>query len=314
VPYSGILGLHADIDHCGPMTKTVRDNALVLQAIAGSDGMDDRQPTLMSPESLKYSKHLDAFLNETATLDKPLKGLRIGVLKEGFAMPQLNPNIEKAVRSAIADLATLGAEIIDISIPEHDKILTPWTSIQAIAGARDGLLGDQTGRKALHMTDRSRPYQATLSQDAFNALGAGGKNLYLKYLYVVEKHGTLIQGKATNVIRKQTRGYDAALAGLDAIVMPTIPFPASRIFSEGESAGPLERLLRVAGTIANTAPFNATGHPALALPVGFVSAPDDEGVKLPASLQIVGKAFDEISCFKIAASWERKRDWKQLTF
>ena len=139
------------------------------------------------------------------------------------------------------------------------------------------------------------------------ALGAGGKNLYLKYLYVVEKHSTLLQGKAANVIRKQTRAYDAALAGLDALVMPTIPFPASRIFSEGESAGPLERLLRVAGTIANTAPFNATGHPALALPVGFVPAPDDEKVKLPASLQIVGKAFDELACFKIAAAWERKR-------
>jgi amidase len=314
VPYSGILGLHADIDHCGPMTKTVRDNALMLQAIAGPDGMDDRQPTLISPEALKYSKHLDAFLTETATLDKPLKDFRIGVLKEGFSMPQLNPNIDKAVRSAIADLATLGAEIIDISIPEHDQILAPWTSIQAIAGARDGLLGDQTGRKALHMTDRSHPYQSTLSQEAFNALGAGGKNVYLKYVYVAEKHGTLVQGKAANVIRKQTRAYDAALSGLDAIVMPTIPFPASRVFSEGESAGPLERLLRVAGTNANTAPFNATGHPALALPVGFVPAPDDETVKLPASLQIVGKAFDEIACFKAAAAWERERDWRELNF
>ena len=103
VPYSGILGLHADIDHCGPMTKTVRDNALMLQAIAGPDGMDDRQPTLISPEALKYTKHLDAFLTETAALAKPLNGFRIGVLQEGFAMPQLNPAIEKAVRSAIAD-------------------------------------------------------------------------------------------------------------------------------------------------------------------------------------------------------------------
>jgi len=286
----------------------------MLQAIAGPDGTDDRQPTRISPEALKYSKHLDAFLIETATLAKPLDGFRIGVLEEGFAMSQLNANIDRAVRSAIADIATLGAEVVQISIPEHDEILTPWTSVQAVAGARDGLLGDQTGRKALHMTDRSCPYQSTLSQDRFNALGAGGKNLYLKYLYVVEKYGTLVQAKAANVIRKQTRAYDAALAGLDAIVMPTIPFPASRIFGEGESAGPLERLLRVAGTIANTAPLNATGHPALALPVGFVSAPDDEKAKLPASLQVVGKAFDELTCFKIAAAWERKRDWQQLNF
>ena len=175
VPYSGILGLHADIDHCGSMTKTVRDNALMLQAIAGPDGMDDRQPTLISPDALKYTKHLDAFLIETATLAKPLNGFRIGVLQEGFAMPQLNPAIEKAVRSAIADLASLGAEVVEISIPEHDKILTPWTSIQAIAGARDGLLGDQTGRKSLHMTDRPGPYHSILSQERFNALARAAK-------------------------------------------------------------------------------------------------------------------------------------------
>ena len=240
-----------------------------------------------------------------------------GPLSQRGAATESQRNAEASVagfRSAIADLASLGAEVVEISIPEHDKILTPWTSIQAIAGARDGLLGDQTGRKSLHMTDRPGPYHSILSQERFNALGAGGKNLYLKYLYVVEKHSTLLQGKAANVIRKQTRAYDAALAGLDALVMPTIPFPASRIFSEGESAGPLERLLRVAGTIANTAPFNATGHPALALPVGFVPAPDDKEVKLSASVQIVGKAFDELSCFKIAAAWERKRDWQKLNF
>lgn len=314
VPYSGILGLHADIDHCGPMTKTVWDNACLLEAMAGPDGMDDRQPSMISQETLRYSKHLQTFLRETADADKPLTGVRIGVLKEGFAMPQLDSNVDKAVRSAIDDLAALGAEVVEVSVPEHDKICTPWTCIQALAGARDGILGDQTGRKGLQMTDRAGKYQPYVSQARFDSLGPGAQNLYLKYLYVVDKYGTLVNAKASNVIRRHTRAYDAVLGSLHALVMPTIPFPASKIFHEGEEAGPLERLKRVAGTILNTAPFNATGHPALSLPVGFVPAPDNQSVRLPAALQLVSRNYDETTCLKIAAAWERKKDWQKLSF
>ena len=320
IPYSGILGLHADIDHCGPMTNTVWDNACLLEAIAGPDGMDDRQPTLISKDALKYSRHLETFFQQSAVAKKPLQGLRIGVLKEGFAMPQLDPNIEKAVRSSIADLSALGAELIDISIPEHTRINTPWTCIQALAGGRDGLLGDQTGRKGLQMTDRAFPSDVKdpyISQARFDSFGPGAKNMYLKYLYMVEKYGTLVHKKAANVIRRQTRAYDAVLGSqVDVLVMPTIPFPASKIFHEegAEKIGPLKKLQRVAGTILNTAPFNSTGHPALSLPVGFVPAPGEDGVTLPASLQIVGKNFDEVTCLKIAAAWERKQAWKELKF
>jgi len=314
VPYSGILGLHADIDHCGPMTKTVWDNACLLEAIAGPDGMDDRQPTLMPKESLAYSKHLASFLNKTADSRQPLQGVRIGVLKEGFPMPQLDRNVEEAVRAAINDLATLGAEVTKVSIPEHKKICTAWTCMQALAGGRDGLLGDRTGRKGLMMTDRASTYKAYISQERFSSLGPGAKNMYLKYLYVVERHGTLVNAKATNVIRKQTRAYDAAFSTVDALIMPTFPFTAARIFHDGRDVGPLERLERVAGTVLNTAPFNATGHPALSLPVGFVPAPGDPKVRLPAALQIVGSQYGDLECLKIAAAWERSADWRERTF
>jgi len=296
------------------MTSTVWDNACLLEAIAGSDGTDDRQPNLISPETLKYSKHLQTFLQQTADAEKPLLGFRIGVLKEGLAMPQLDVNIDKAIRSAVSDLAALGAAVVEVSVPEHAKICTPWTCMQAVAGGRDGLLGDQTGRKGLQMTDRAGKYQSYISQARFDSLGPGAQNLYLKYLYVVDRHGTLINAKASNVIRRQSRAYDAVLVSLDALVMPTIPFPASKIFQEGEEASPLERLKRVAGTILNTAPFNATGHPALSLPVGFVPAPEDKTARLPAALQIVAKAFDEVTCLKIAVAWERKSEWRKLGF
>jgi amidase len=314
VPYSGILGLHAEIDHCGPMARTVRDNALLLQAIAGPDGMDDRQPRSMPAESLKYWESLEQFLTASESKAKPLEGLRIGVLKEGFAMPMLDSHVDKAVRSAITDLATLGAEVVEVSVPEHDKICVSWTCTQALAGGRDGLLGDRTGRKELYMTDIAAGPSGLVSQERFDTWGAGAQNLYMKHLYVLDKYGAVVHAKATNMIRKQTRAYDAVLGSLDALVMPTIPFPPTPSFREGEKHGPLERLVHMAGTILNTAPFNATGHPALSLPVGFVPAVDDESVRLPAALQIVGKQFEELTCLKIAAAWERSKDWKSLSF
>ncbi|KAI1848472.1 hypothetical protein JX266_005778 [Neoarthrinium moseri] len=311
VPYTGILGLHAEIDHCGPMSRTVRDNALLLEAIAGPDGLDDRQPRSMPTEALQYSNQLDRFMRISEAHLKPLSGFKIGVLKEGFDLPMLDSNVEKAVRSAVADLAALGAEVIDVSIPEHHQICVSWTCTQALAGGRDGLLGQRTGRKELYMTDITGG-PGCVSQERFDAWGPGAQNLYMKYLYVVENHGATVNAKASNLIRKQTRAYDAILSSLDALVMPTIPFPATPSFREGEQHGPLERLVRMAGTILNTAPFNATGHPALSVPVGFVPALDNQSIKLPAALQIVGKAFDEMSCFKIAASWERIKDWKSI--
>lgn len=312
VPYSGILGLQTEIDHCGPMTKTVRDNALLLQVIAGPDGMDDRQPRSIPASELSFSTSIDTFLSTASS--KPLAGFRIGVLKEGFDSPVLNSNVDKAVRHAIETLGSLGAEITDISIPEHHGLGLTWGCGLTLGGARDALLGQRTGRKELHMTDRAPKPDATISQERFDDWGAGAQSLYLEHLLVQERYGHVVHAKATNLTRKYTRAYDAALASLDAIVMPTVPFPPTPSFREGEEAGPLARTMRGMGIVANTAPFDASGHPALSVPVGFVPAADNESIKLPTGLQIVGKHFDDLTCYKIGAAWEAAKDWKALTY
>jgi amidase len=297
------------------MTQTVKDSALLLEAIAGPDGMDDRQPEIIPANSLQYSKFLDQFLTASEFQDQPLAGLKIGVLKEGFELAMLDSNVEKAVRAAVADLATLGAEVLEVSIPEHHRINVSWTCIQALAGGRDGLLGDRTGRKELYMIDiAALPSGSRVSQERFETWGPGAQNLFMKYLYVKQEYGATLHAKSANLIRKQTRAYDAPLGSLDALVMPTIPFPATTSFREGTNHSTLERLTHMAGIILNTAPFNATGHPALSLPVGFVPSPSDPSVRLPTALQIVGKHFDENTCFKIAATWERTKVWKPLYF
>lgn len=97
----------------------------------------------------------------------------------------------------------------------------------------------------------------------------------------------------------------------DVLIMPTLPAVPGPI-SEAGDAGPLERLSRSIGMTYNTAPFNSTGHPALTLPVGFAPAKDNEKIKLPVGMQIVGSKFEDLTCLKIAAAWEKANDWKKV--
>ena len=97
--------------------------------------------------------------------------------------------------------------------------------------------------------------------------------------------------------------------------MPTLPIPATKSIAQDDpTAGPLKRLQYMAGVLLNTAPFNSTGHPALSFPVGFVPALDNKDLKLPTGMQIVCKKFDDLTCLKIAAAWERSKDWRSLSF
>ncbi|KIX97847.1 uncharacterized protein Z520_06625 [Fonsecaea multimorphosa CBS 102226] len=332
VPYTGILGLQSVIDHTGPMTANVRDNALLLEAIAGPDGIDDRQPPFMAPETLRFSSALDEFLSTGATKprDQLLKGFKVGVLKEGFAAKQMDPNVATACRSAISDLKDMGAEVVEVSVPNHEQICIIWSCALPLRGGREALLGDTTGRKQLEMTDRGvvaapatgPSEKALLSQEFFDALGPGAQNLYMRYLYVNNKYGASLHAKATNLLAKATRDYDAVLASVDVLVMPTVPMPALPFPGGGPDTnpsgrfqgGPLESLSYPLGVLSNTAQFNSTGHPALSLPVGFVPAADNADVKLPAGLQIVGKRFEDLTCYKVAAAWEGQKDWKTLLF
>ena len=112
--------------------------------------------------------------------------------------------------------------------------------------------------------------------------------------------------------------------------MPTLPVPPPKLFDNPSAHGPYERLTRTVGQIYNTVPFNsgfllaplekfdtsltpilASGHPALAIPVGFVPAEHDKTIKLPTSLQTVGRKFDDITCLKVGAAFEKAYNWRE---
>jgi len=185
------------------MAKTVRDTALLLDAIAGPDGIDDRQPPFLPDACLNFTDKLDAWLR-SVDAKKSLAGTKIGLLEEGFAIPGMDPNIHRTCSAAVDRLRDLGANVTSISVPSHTQASIVWMCSIPIAGARQGLLSDMSGRKQLYLADRvvASGHDGKLSQKAFDALSPGGQNLYLRYIYLYEKYGPELHAKCSNLLRK----------------------------------------------------------------------------------------------------------------
>ncbi|KAJ4396066.1 hypothetical protein N0V93_000283 [Gnomoniopsis smithogilvyi] len=314
VPYTGILSLDANIDHTGPMTKNVPDCATLLEVIAGADGWDDRQPSfgleVGSPKTLFVSA-VQETLNEDSA--GALSGLKIGIMKEGFEVPDQDANVIASVKAAADKFAALGATVKEVSVPAHHSGHTIWNCGLPIAGGRQAIFGDIDGRKQMVMTDRGALVTPKLlSQREFDAMGPGCRLLYLKWLYCEEKYGPALQGKVINLVKGLTDAYDKALQDVDILVMPTVAQPPRNMGKEGDKFGPLDDNAFLPGVIYNTCPFDSTGHPSLSLPCGFVPASDNDKVKLPTGIQLVGRRYEDVTVLKAAAAWEKAFDWKLL--
>ncbi|KAI1499578.1 amidase signature domain-containing protein [Biscogniauxia marginata] len=311
VPYTGILSLDATIDHAGPMARNVRDCALFLEAIAGPDGWDDRQPPFgLEGDRLKFVAPVDSVVARESS--KMLEGVKIGVLAEGFESPGQDANVVASVRAAVDKFQTIGATVTSVSVPLHREALVLWICALPLAGAREALLGDMDGRKQLHFTDRADLIGPQLTQAQFDALGPGAATMYVQYLWIQEKYGAKLHGKCMNLLKNISDAYDNALKEFDVLVMPTLPYPPPRLSENLYAEGPLKFRSRTRGIQANTCPFNNSGHPALSLPVGFAPAREDPSVKLPIGMQIVGRKYADVDCLKVAAAWEKAFDWKKF--
>lgn len=206
VPYTGIINLDAAIDHVGPMTQSVRDCALLLKAIAGPDGWDDRQQ-LLTPddERLQFVEAVDKVLSTPQS--EMLRGIKIGILQEGFQVDGQDENIVKCVKAAVDKFEALGATVLSVSIPEHKLASLVWMSSIGMPGGQQALLGGMQGRKQLYMTDRLALLGSRLTQEQFDSLSPGAINLYLNHLWLSEKHGMAHQGKCMNLQKFISVGY-----------------------------------------------------------------------------------------------------------
>ncbi len=287
VPYTGIMPIEPYFDHTGPMTRTVADNALFLEAMAGPDGHDPRQT------EVKVDRYTDG-------LDKGVKGLKIALVKEGFGMPASQEGVDAKVRAAAKRLESLGAEVIEVSIPMHLQGPAIWTPI-GIQGLTETMMkGDGYGisRDDLYVTSLMDYHRAWRGRT--DELSETLKLAMLFGELADRAYGKRFYGKAVNLVSKLRAAYDAVLADCDMLLTPTLPMVATEL--PGHNASREEICLRAFEMLPNTSPFNLTHHPAISVPCGLS---DD----LPVGLQLVGRFWEEKTLYRAAHAFERSGDW-----
>src|SRR3954449_9462714 len=283
VPYTGIFPIELTLDHIGPMARTVADCALMLDAIAGEDGLDPRQ---VGVRVQPYREGLEA----------GPEGLRVGVLQEGFGIPEASePDVDAAVRDAAETLARAGAEVEEVSVPMHRDGLAIWNAI-ATEGATDLMVrGDAfgTNHKGHYTTDlvdfygrarraRGRDYSVTV------------KLTVLLGHYLSETYNHHYYAKAQNLGRRLRAAYAAALESCDVLLMPTTAMKARAIPRGGGVADVLAAAL---GNLHNTSPFDVTGNPALSVPCGVSAG-------LPIGMMLVGRHFDDATVLRAGHAYQ----------
>ena len=291
VPYTGIMPIELTIDHTGPMTATVEDNALLLEVIAGPDGLDPRQT---GAAAKPYREAMERGGN----------GLRIAVVEEGFGHPQSMTETDAVVREAADRFRKLGATVETVSIPLHRAGPAIWTPIAAEGATVQMMHGNGFGFswQGLYVTslmDFHSGWRARADE-----LSESLKNTMLLGHYMTMNHRGHYYGKAQNLVRRLRAAYDSVLAKYDLLLMPTLPMTATPLPPADASTDLI--IKRAFEVLPNTAPFDCTHHPSMSLPCGMVGG-------LPVGLMLTGRMFDEETIYRAAAAFEKGVDWKTIT-
>lgn len=284
VPYTGIFPIEPTLDHVGPMTCNTQDNARLLSVIAGKDGLDPRQSDHTADDYC-------------AALDQGVKGLRIGVLQEGFGWPGEMSSVATAVRAAGDTLAAMGADVKPVSVPLHLKAMAIWVGVVVQGMTEHMMLGNGLG------SGWKGDYPLALSEwharwrDDPNALPMSVKQILVAGVVMRRAHGLHYYGMAQNLSRQLNAAYDRAFESCDLLLMPTTPMTAPLL---PPLEGATKEQLNTPGfsSIPNTAPFDCTGHPAMNVPVGWHSG-------LPIGAMFVGRHFDEATIYRASNALEQ---------
>jgi amidase len=289
VPYTGVMPIEVTIDHTGPMTANVTDNALMLEVLAGPDGLDPRQHAGQGPKPY------------TQLMQGGVKGLKIGILKEGFGWPQSMTAVDAKVREAAQRFAELGAIVSEVSVPMHSIGPAIWLPIAA-EGATQQMMKDNgyglnyKGLYDVALIDFHAGWRARADK-----LSETLKLTMVLGEYFIQNRGGHYYGKAQNLARQLKLAYEAVLGEVDLLLMPTLPLVATPLPGPG---APLQEVIqRAFEMLPNTCPMDVTGHPAMSLPCGLVDG-------LPVGVMLVGKDYDEGTIYRAALAFEQSGDWK----
>ena len=281
----GLVAFASSLDQIGPFTKTVRDAGLVLNAISGKDPLD--------------STSLDeAVPDYTALLGRDLKGVRLGMPREYF-IEGIDPQVDAAIRGAIRHYEALGAEIVEVSLPNTGHAVGVYY-IVATAECSANLArfdGVRYGHRAQGAANLLEQYGRTREE----GFGPEVKRRIILGTFVLSSgYSEAYYGRAQKVRTLIRRDFTAAFEKVDAIICPTTPEVA---FKAGDrSDDPLKMYLADVFTIA----ANLAGICGVSLPCGFASV---DGTRLPIGLQLLAPPFQEAKLMQIAHAYEQSTDW-----
>lgn len=279
----GLTAFASSLDQIGPLAKTVKDAALLLEAMSGHDKKDSTSVDEAVPE---YA----AALND----DHSLAGVKLGLPKEYF-VEGMDPEVETAVREAVEHCRSLGAEVVDVSLPNAKYAIAVYyiiataeasANLARFDGIRYGLRLDGKDPVELYGKTRAAGFGPEVKRRIILGTYVLSSGYYDAYYLRAQKVRTLIRND-----------FSAAFEQCDAILAPVTPTPAYKIGEKSDD--PLKMYL----DDILTTPVNLAGNCALSLPCGFSSA------GMPIGLQVIGDVFKEEMILKIGHAYEQTAGW-----
>ncbi|MBT5039221.1 MAG: amidase [Rhodospirillaceae bacterium] len=293
VPYSGLSSLEFTLDHAGPMARDIEDMALLLQAMAGPDGYDSRQ-------------HGSRVGDYVGALNQGAKGLKIAVLKQGFARPGSDAVVDKKVRAALRRFEKLGCTVDEVSLPLHHDAVHIWIAI-AREGAAQNMLknggagANQQGYQITPLVDAS----ARALRQRPDDMADTAKLTLLFSEYMQRNYHGRYYAKGQNLRHTLRAAYDSILADYDLIALPTVCTLPPRL-PDPDKCSPEQYEHDAHDSLLNPSAFNATGPPAGNLPCGV--APGN----LPVGLSLVARHFDDATIIRASAAFSEKFNWTNI--
>jgi aspartyl-tRNA(Asn)/glutamyl-tRNA(Gln) amidotransferase subunit A len=280
----GLIAFASSLDQIGPFTKTVRDAAVLMNVIAGRDPLD--------------STSLDVPVEDaTALLGRDIKGMKLGLPREYF-ISGIDPQVEATVRAAVRQFESLGAEIVDVSLPHTEHAVSVYyviataeasANLARFDGVRYGFRASSESLLEMYGHTREEGFGAEVKRRIILGTYVLSSGYYDAYYLRAQKVRTLIRNDFMRAFEK-----------VDAIICPTTPEPA---FKAGDRTDdPLKMYLADIFTIA----CNLAGTCGISLPCGFA---ETDGKRLPIGLQLIGQPFKEPQLLQFAHAYEQATSW-----
>ncbi len=277
----GLVAFASSLDQIGPITKNVRDSAILLNVIGGHDKRDSTSVPFEMPDFEK-------------NLGQEIKGIKIGVPREYF-IEGMDKEVESAVKDSLIKFESLGAVPVEISLPHTGYAIATYyilatseasSNLARYDGVKYGLRIEGKNLIDMYMNTRSKGFGAEVKRRIMLGTYALSSGYYEAYYRKAQQVRTLIK-----------KDFEDAFKEVDIIVTPTSPTAAFKIGEKTDD--PLQMYLSDIFTIS----VNLAGVPAISIPCGFTSA------NLPIGLQLIGRHFDEELVLRVAYAFEQSTDW-----